>query len=49
MAPCVKSPHPETDRLEDKQLRVCLLPWRVVILSKTKVKSIWVIKSAVEH
>ena len=28
MAPCVASPHPETDRLEAKQLRMCLLSKR---------------------
>ena len=28
MAPCVTSPHPETDRLEAKQLRMCLLSKR---------------------
>ena len=32
LAPCVTSPHPETDRLEAKQLRVCLLPKRVEVL-----------------
>ena len=32
MAPCVTSPHPETDRFEAKQLRMCLLSKRVVIL-----------------
>ena len=28
LAPCVTSPHPETDRLEAKQLRMCLLSKR---------------------
>ena len=32
MAPCVTSPHPETDRLEAKQLRVCLLLIRAGVL-----------------
>ena len=28
LAPCVTCPHPETDRLEAKQLRMCLLSKR---------------------
>ena len=32
MAPCATSPRPEIDRLEAKQLRMCLLSKRVVIL-----------------
>ena len=32
LAPCVTCPHPETDRLEAKQLRMCVLSKRVVIL-----------------
>ena len=42
LAPCVTSLHPETDRLEAKQLRVCLLSKRAEVLrqkSKVKVKS----------
>ena len=32
MAPRVTSPHPETDRLEARQLRMCLLSKRVEVL-----------------
>ena len=38
MAPCVTSPHQETDRLEAKQLLVCLLSKRVVILRQKSKK-----------
>ena len=34
LAPCVTCPHPETGRLEAKQLRMCLLSKRDVILSQ---------------
>ena len=40
LAPCATCPHPETDRLEAKQLRMCLLSRRVVIL-RQKSKSIF--------
>ena len=39
MAPCITSPHPETDRLEAKQLLLCLLSKRVEVpKQKSKVK-----------
>ena len=39
MAPCVTSPHPESDRLGAKQLRMCLLLKRFQVLrQKSEVK-----------
>ena len=37
LAPCVTCPHPETDRLEAKQLRMCLL-FKTGCDTKTKAK-----------